>query len=104
MSVQPGLVPPGAARADLVIVGRNDIQVIPARASAPDTRGPHPVAPGAPGDFWTAIGAGWAALVGALGAALVGIGYALPWIALVGVLALIVILIVRMSRRKGKAA
>jgi len=62
------------------------------------------VAPGAPGDFWTAIGAGWAALVGALGAALVGIGYALPWIALLGVIALIVILIVRMSRRKGKAA
>ena len=62
------------------------------------------VAPGAPGDFWTAIGAGWAALVGALGAALVGIGYALPWIALLGVTALIVILIVRMSRRKGKAA
>ena len=62
------------------------------------------VAPGAPGDFWTAIGAGWAALVGALGAALVGIGYALPWIALLGVIVLIVILIVRMSRRKGKAA
>ncbi|TFC20290.1 DUF4349 domain-containing protein [Cryobacterium glucosi] len=62
------------------------------------------VAPGAPGDFWTAIGAGWAAMVGALGAALVGIGYALPWIALLGVTALIVILIVRMSRRKGKAA
>jgi hypothetical protein len=62
------------------------------------------VAPGAPGDFWTAIGAGWAALVGALGSALVGIGYALPWIALLGVTALIVILIVRMSRRKGKAA
>jgi len=62
------------------------------------------VAPGAPGDFWTAIGAGWAALVGALGAALVGIGYALPWIALLGVIVLIVILVVRMSRRKGKAA
>lgn len=61
------------------------------------------VAPGAPDNFWTGIVAGWTTLVTALGALLVGIGFALPWLAIVAVAGGIVVLIVRLATRKGKA-
>lgn len=62
------------------------------------------IAPGAPGDFWAGVVTGWNALMAALGAALVGLGVALPWIGSLAVLAAIVLLIVRLSTRKGNAA
>ncbi|ANP73668.1 DUF4349 domain-containing protein [Cryobacterium arcticum] len=61
------------------------------------------VAPGAPDNFWTGIVAGWNTLVVALGGLLVGIGFALPWLAIVAVFGGIVFLIVRLFTRKGKA-
>jgi hypothetical protein len=62
------------------------------------------VAPGPPDDFWSGIAAGWNALVGALGAALVGIGFALPWLLALGLVAAIVLLVIWLSTRKRKAA
>jgi len=61
------------------------------------------VAPGAPDNFWTGIVAGWDTLVVALGGLLVGIGFALPWLAILAVFGGIVFLIVRLFTRKGKA-
>ncbi|TFD82556.1 DUF4349 domain-containing protein [Cryobacterium fucosi] len=62
------------------------------------------VAPGSPDSFWTAIVAGWNALVAALGGALIGIGFVLPWLLALGAVAAIVLLIVWLSTRKRKAA
>ncbi|MET0956081.1 MAG: DUF4349 domain-containing protein [Cryobacterium sp.] len=61
------------------------------------------VAPGAPDNFWTGIVSGWNALVTTLGALLVGVGFALPWLAILAVAGGIVFLIVRLTTRKGKA-
>jgi len=61
------------------------------------------VAPGAPDTFWSGIAAGWNTLLVALGGLLVGVGFALPWLAILAVLGGIVFLIVRLSTRKGKA-
>jgi hypothetical protein len=61
------------------------------------------VAPGAPDTFWTGIVAGWNALVTALGAAMVGLGFALPWLAIVAVAGGFVFLIVRLITRSRKA-
>jgi len=61
------------------------------------------VAPGSPDSFWTGIVAGWNALVAALGGLLVGLGFALPWIAIAVIAATIVIVIIRLFTRKGKA-
>lgn len=61
------------------------------------------VAPGAPDTFLTGIVAGWNMLVTALSALLVGIGFALPWLAIVTLAGGIVFLIVRLATRKGKA-
>ena len=61
------------------------------------------VAPGAPDNFWTGIVAGWNTLVAVFGAVLVGVGFALPWLAIAAVAGGIVFLIVRLSTRKGKA-
>ena len=52
---------------------------------------------------WTGIVAGWNTLVTALGALLVGIGFALPWLAILAVAGGIVFLIVRLATRRGKA-
>jgi hypothetical protein len=59
--------------------------------------------PGAPDTFWSAAVAGWEALGTALGAALVGLGFALPWLALVAVIIGIGILIRRVLTRRGNA-
>lgn len=61
------------------------------------------VAPGTPDNFWSGIAAGWNTLVVALGGLLVGIGFALPWLAILAVFGGIVFLIVRLFTRKGKA-
>jgi hypothetical protein len=61
------------------------------------------VAPGAPDNFWTGIVSGWNTLVAVLGAVLVGIGFALPWLAIAAVAGGIVFLIVRLTTRRGKA-
>jgi len=63
----------------------------------------HPVgtvAPGTPETFWGAIVAGWNALVAALGGVVVAVGFGLPWLLALGVLALIVLLAFRLARRK----
>lgn len=57
------------------------------------------VAPGAPGDFWTAIAAGWTALTTALGGAVVAFGYALPSLVALAVVALVAVLAIRLVRR-----
>ncbi len=62
------------------------------------------VAPGSPDSFWTGIVAGWNALVAALGGALIGIGFVLPWLLALGAVTAIVLLIVWLSTRKRKAA
>jgi len=62
------------------------------------------VAPGAPGDFWGGVVAGWTALVAAVGTAVVALGVAVPWIGAIVVLGLIVLLIVRLFTRRRKAA
>ncbi|TFC12412.1 DUF4349 domain-containing protein [Cryobacterium algoritolerans] len=62
------------------------------------------VAPGSPDSFWTGIVAGWNALVAALGGALIGIGFVLPWLLSLGAVTAIVLLIVWLSTRKRKAA
>ena len=61
------------------------------------------VAPGAPDNFWTGLVAGWNTLVSVLGAVLVGIGFALPWLLIAAVAGGIVFLIVRLITRKAKA-
>ncbi|MFC6236100.1 DUF4349 domain-containing protein, partial [Leucobacter soli] len=59
--------------------------------------------PGGPANFWDGLVAGWHSLVAAGAGALVGLGILLPWLALVGAAALVVLLIVRAARR-GKRA
>jgi hypothetical protein len=61
------------------------------------------VTPGAPDTFWSGIAAGWTALVTALGAALVGIGFALPWVVIAAVIGGFGFLIVRLIARRRKA-
>ncbi|MBC7441228.1 MAG: DUF4349 domain-containing protein [Ramlibacter sp.] len=60
------------------------------------------VAPGSPDDFWTGIVAGWNALVAALAAAMVGVGFALPWLLALSLVAAIVGLVVWLSTRRHK--
>jgi outer membrane lipoprotein SlyB len=62
------------------------------------------IAGGTPGDFWSGIVTGWNALVAALAGLVVGLGVALPWILALAVLAGIVLLVIRLSTRKRKAA
>jgi len=62
------------------------------------------VPPPQPGNFWDGIAAGWTALVVALGGALVTIGFLLPWLAVLGIVGGVVLLIVWLSTRKRKAA
>jgi hypothetical protein len=62
------------------------------------------VAPGTPSGFWDAITAGWNALVAALGTAIIGIGFALPWLLALGLLAAIVYLVIRLARKRSTPA
>ncbi|KQP01715.1 DUF4349 domain-containing protein [Leifsonia sp. Leaf264] len=63
---------------------------------------PGVVSAGSPQTFWDGFIAGWNALVGFLAGTLVVIGAFLPWLLLFGVIALIVLLIVRAARRKPR--
>ncbi|MGO4103457.1 DUF4349 domain-containing protein [Leifsonia sp. YAF41] len=60
------------------------------------------LAPGSPTDFWGAIAAGFSALIAAGAGLLVALGYALPWLIALGVIAAVVLLIVRGVRRKRR--
>ena len=62
------------------------------------------LAPGSPTDFWGAIAAGWAALVTTAGGVLVALGYLLPWLIVIGAIAVIVLLSVRGVQRRRRAA
>jgi hypothetical protein len=59
--------------------------------------------PGSPDNFWTAITAGWNSLVAALGGLVVALGFALPWLVALAVLALIALLGVRLAKRRKAA-
>lgn len=62
------------------------------------------VPPPEPDNFWDGLVAGWNALLGALGGALVAVGFLLPWLAVLGVIGGLVLLIVWLSTRRRKAA
>lgn len=62
------------------------------------------VAPGTPNDFWDAIAAGWNALVAFLGTAIVAVGFALPWLLALGLVAAIAYLVIRLARKRRTAA
>ena len=62
------------------------------------------VDPPNPDNFWDGLLAGWNALMSALGGALVAIGFLLPWLAVLGAIGAVVLLIVWLSTRKRKAA
>lgn len=54
----------------------------------------------APTDFFGAVVAGWNALVAALGAVVIALGAALPWLVFLGLLAGVVLLLIRATRRR----
>jgi len=62
------------------------------------------VDPPDPDNFWDGLVAGWNALMSALGGALVAVGFLLPWLAVLGAIGAVVLLIVWLSTRKRKAA
>ncbi|WP_168770827.1 DUF4349 domain-containing protein [Orlajensenia flava] len=59
--------------------------------------------PGAPTTFWGGVLAGWAALGAFIAAALVVAGAVLPWLLAAGVVAAIVLLVIRWARRPRRA-
>jgi hypothetical protein len=60
-------------------------------------------APGTPDNFWTGAVAGWETLVTVFAAALVGLGFAMPWLLIVAGVIGIVFLIKRVITRKTNA-
>jgi uncharacterized membrane protein YgaE (UPF0421/DUF939 family) len=62
------------------------------------------VSPPNPDNFWDGLVAGWNTLVSALSGALVAVGFLLPWLAALGAVGGVVLLIVWLSTRKRKAA
>lgn len=62
------------------------------------------VAPGSPDDFWAGVVTGWNALLATLGGVVIALGVALPWIGTIAVIALIVLVIVRLFKRRRTAA
>lgn len=58
--------------------------------------------PGGPANFWEGLVAGWGSIVAAGAGALVLLGILLPWLAVAGVLALVIVAIVRAARRRGR--
>lgn len=63
---------------------------------------PGTVAPGAPTDFWGGVVTGWNALVAAAGGLVVIVGVLLPWLLPLALIAAVVVLIVRSSRRRAR--
>ena len=62
------------------------------------------VVPGGPTNFWDGLLAGLGSLSAAGAGALVLLGVLLPWLVLGGIITLIVLLIVRAARRRGRRA
>lgn len=62
------------------------------------------VAPGSPDSFWDGIVAGWNSLVAFLAGFVVVLGVLIPWLALLGVLAAIVVAIIVRVRRRRRTA
>ncbi|NQX27203.1 DUF4349 domain-containing protein [Microbacteriaceae bacterium VKM Ac-2854] len=63
------------------------------------------VAPGTvvgsgPQDFWQGLAAGWAGLIAAGSGLLVGLGVLIPWLLPLAVIALLVLLVIRRSRKR----
>lgn len=58
--------------------------------------------PGGPSNFWEGLVAGFDSLVSTGSGSLVVIGILLPWLVLAGVIALIIVLIVRSARRRRR--
>ncbi|MBX3086933.1 MAG: DUF4349 domain-containing protein [Cryobacterium sp.] len=56
-----------------------------------------------PDNFWTGLVAGWTSLVAFLSASLIVIGALLPWLALLGLIALIVVVWVRLALKRSKS-
>lgn len=56
---------------------------------------------GGPKDFWGGLVVGWNSLVAALTGSLVALGIALPWLLILGVLAVITIVIIRVASRRA---
>ncbi len=56
-----------------------------------------------PADFWSGLGTGWKAFAGFWAAVLVGFGVLIPWLALAGVGAAVVLLVLRLVRRRPGA-
>ena len=57
-----------------------------------------------PRTFFSAVAAGWEALVGFVGAAAIAFGLALPWLVVTAIIAGLVLLVVRLVRRPGRVA
>lgn len=55
-----------------------------------------------PDNFWTGLVAGWNGLVAFLSTALIVIGAMIPWLALLGLIALIVVVWVRLALKRSK--
>lgn len=56
-----------------------------------------------PDNFWTGLQTGWDAFVGFWAAVLVGLGVLAPWLVLLGLIALVIVLVVRRSTRRHTA-
>ncbi len=56
----------------------------------------------APGDFWSGLATGWAALLTALSGAVVVVGFLIPFLLPLAVIAVVVIVIVLLTRRAGR--
>lgn len=59
-----------------------------------------PIPARGPTDFWGGVVAGWLALLSFLGATVIAVGVALPWLLVGVVLALLVLLAIRLARRR----
>lgn len=59
-----------------------------------------PIPARGPTDFWGGVVAGWLALLSFLGATVIAVGVALPWLLVGVVLALLVLLPIRLARRR----
>jgi hypothetical protein len=57
-----------------------------------------------PADFWSGLGTGWSAFVTFWAATLVVLGVLLPWLAFLGLAAVITVVVVRLVRRRAARA
>jgi len=57
-----------------------------------------------PADFWSGLGAGWGAFVAFWAGTLVVLGVLLPWLAFLGLAAVVTVVVVRLVRRRAARA